>query len=80
MTELRCSQCDYVAFFPSQLAGHMAIHTRCFDAARDMRRIPRRDQTQRALNEQLLDLANVANRLGLYDAATFIRDRLSNSG
>lgn len=40
---------------------------------RDLQHIPRRSQTQRALSKQLLDLIAVANRLGLYDAADFIR-------
>lgn len=35
-----------------------------------------RSQTQEALNDQLKKLQIVANRLGLYDAADFIRNVL----
>lgn len=38
--------------------------------------IPRHHQTQRALDDQLRDLSVVANRLGLYDAADFLRDKV----
>lgn len=41
-------------------------------ARRDLPHIPKRPQTQRALNDQLNDLASVAIKLGLYDAADFI--------
>lgn len=38
--------------------------------------IPRHHQTQRALDDQLRDLSVVASRLGLYDAADFLRDKV----
>ena len=44
-----------------------------YKAERDLQHIPQRDQTQRALQDQLRDLIEIANRLGLYDAADFIR-------
>lgn len=37
--------------------------------------IPRCQQTQRCLEYQLLLLREVANRLGLYDAADFLRSK-----
>jgi hypothetical protein len=48
-------------------------HQRAFDISEDMKLIPKFRQTQRALDEQLADLCAIANRLGLYDAADFIR-------
>ena len=42
-------------------------HERDFDA------IEKFSQTQRSLEEQLRDLREVANRLGLYDAADYLR-------
>lgn len=38
--------------------------------------IPKRPQRQDALDDQLKDLALVANRLGMYDAADFIDRKL----
>lgn len=37
--------------------------------------IPQQRQSQAALNDQLFDLAHVANRLGLYDAADYLRQQ-----
>ncbi len=44
-----------------------------FNASDDMKAIPKFTQTQRPLDEQLNDLAAVANRLGMYDAADHLR-------
>lgn len=45
-----------------------------FRASEHLPSIPRHAQTQRALNDQLRDLSSVANRLGMNDAADFLRD------
>lgn len=37
--------------------------------------IPQQPQRQDSVADQLLDLAAVADRLGMYDAADFIRER-----
>ena len=42
----------------------------------DLKAVPQFGQTQRALDEQLRDLATLANRFGLYDASDFIRNTL----
>ena len=47
--------------------------TTSFDLKRDLGQIPKRSQTQRATDEQLRDLAAIADRLGLYDAADHLR-------
>ena len=39
-------------------------------------KIPCQEQRQDALTDQLRDLIPVANRLGMYDAADFLRDRV----
>jgi len=44
-----------------------------------VRAIHRQPQTQAALNDQLTALREAAQRLGLYDAADFIRDVLERS-
>lgn len=41
-----------------------------------IRLIPVVPQTQAALNDQLHDLAFVAQMLGLYDAADYLKDKL----
>ena len=41
--------------------------------------IPQQPQVQYSLTAQLSELRFAANRLGLYDAADFIRDRLEQS-
>ncbi len=41
-----------------------------------IRQIPRQRQTQASLNSQLRSLREAAQRLGLYDAADFLRDTL----
>jgi hypothetical protein len=41
-------------------------------------KLPRIEQTQAALNDQLFDLSYVADRLGLYDAADYLRSKTSN--
>lgn len=41
-----------------------------------MQAIPGLAQTQAPLNDQLLDLIEVAQRLGMYDAADYLKDRL----
>ena len=51
----------------------------------DLSGIEQRDQRQDSLADQLRDLAPVANRLGMYDAADFIEevigsDRVKNYG
>lgn len=38
--------------------------------------LPRHAQTQVPLNDQLTMLMDVANRLGLYDAADYLRGKL----
>jgi hypothetical protein len=42
--------------------------------------VPRRPQRQDSLTDQLNDLVGVANRMGMYDAADFIRNHLSRMG
>ena len=49
---------------------------RSYNGMTDLSLVPRRTQTQRALDDQLRDLAVVANRLGLYDAADLLRQKL----
>ena len=44
--------------------------------ADEMPFIQQRPQSQRSLLDQLLILMALANRMGLYDAADFIRDKL----
>ncbi len=39
--------------------------------------IPKLTQTQAPLNDQLMDLVVVAQRLGMYDAADYLKDKLS---
>lgn len=51
---------------------------RAFDRGEDVKALPRFRQTQKALNEQLIDLMDVANQLGLYDAADFLRHRMDD--
>lgn len=43
-------------------------------AKRDLPHIPIRPQTQRSLNDQLRDLISIATKLGLYDAADYLRE------
>ena len=38
--------------------------------------LPKMQQRQDSTTDQLIDLVGVANRLGLYDAADFIKDTL----
>jgi hypothetical protein len=71
------------------LARNIPVHTTAFmiqDRRRDDHRIipldvlesiPKRPQTQRALDDQLRELNAVAVRLGLYDAADFIQGGLA---
>lgn len=40
-----------------------------------LKAVPKGPQTQAALNDQLYDLVFVAQRLGLYDAADFLKDK-----
>lgn len=49
---------------------------KAFNVNDDIKSVPRFGQTQRALKEQLEDLVTVANRLGLYDAADYLRDKV----
>ncbi len=51
---------------------------RAFDRNEDVKNLPRFRQTQRATFDQLIDLMDVANRLGLYDAADFVRRHLDD--
>lgn len=51
---------------------------RAFDRHLDVKNLPRFRQTQKATVEQLIDLMDVANRLGLYDAADFLRRQLDD--
>ncbi len=44
----------------------------------DVKSLPRFNQTQRALQDQLTDLMDVANRIGMYDAADYLRGRLDD--
>lgn len=41
-----------------------------------IRSLPNLTQTQEPLRDQLMSLAAIANRLGLYDAADFVIERL----
>jgi hypothetical protein len=41
-----------------------------------IKNLPRHSQTQVALNDQLVMLMDVANRVGLYDAADYLRGKL----
>lgn len=50
--------------------------TAAFDAKRDLGQIPKMRQTQRSTDDQLRDLAAIADRVGLYDAADHIRRTL----
>jgi len=43
---------------------------------RYLAQIPKIDQTQASLDDQLKILHAVANRIGLYDAADFIKERI----
>jgi hypothetical protein len=56
----------------------MANSNIAFVGAEDIKNLPRFPQSQRALNDQLRDLAMVANRLGLYDAADHINRNLGD--
>ena len=49
---------------------------RAYNAIDDLSSLPRRAQTQRALDDQLRDLSVIANRLGMYDAADHLRRKL----
>lgn len=51
---------------------------RAFDRMEDVRKLPRFRQTQKPLLDQLTDLMDVANQLGLYDAADFVKYRLDD--
>ncbi len=51
--------------------------TTSFDLKRDLGQIPKMSQTQRATDEQLRDLAAIADRVGLYDAADHLRRTLT---
>lgn len=42
----------------------------------ELKQIPKKEQTQAALNDQLQALQAVANRLGFYDAADFLANTL----
>jgi hypothetical protein len=46
---------------------------KCLFTPDEMNRIPVKTQTQASLEDQLLTLVHVANQLGLYDAADFLR-------
>jgi len=46
---------------------------RSYDPLADLSLLPRRIQTQRALDDQLRDLSVIANRIGLYDAPDHLR-------
>ena len=50
---------------------------RAYKAVDDLSLLPRRTQTQRVLDDQLRDLSVIANRLVLYDAADFLRDKVN---
>jgi hypothetical protein len=41
-----------------------------------LERIPRLAQDQDSLNNQLIDLIKVANRLGMYDAADYLVNQI----
>jgi len=45
-----------------------------------LKQIPQQKQRQDALNDQLKDLYGVANRLGMYDAADYLRTILVKAG
>lgn len=44
-----------------------------YDHTSDFISVPRFAQTQRSLEEQLRALRDIANRMGLYDAADYLR-------
>lgn len=41
--------------------------------------VEEQNQTQRSLNSQLLTLAAFANKLGMYDAADFLKQTVKNT-
>jgi hypothetical protein len=51
---------------------------RVFNRFDDIKSLPRFQQTQKSLSDQLTDLIDVANRLGLHDAADFIRSKIDD--
>jgi hypothetical protein len=54
----------------AQMEGNQPVPTQeTYLKERDLKAIPKRQQTQRALDDQLSDLREIANRLGMYDAA-----------
>jgi hypothetical protein len=42
-----------------------------------MKAVPKQHQSQQSLNDQLRALVGVANRLGLYDAADYLKEKTS---
>lgn len=44
----------------------------------DVKKLPRFAQTQRALYDQLVDLMDVANQLGMYDAADYLKRKFDD--
>jgi hypothetical protein len=53
----------------------MQMVNRSFES-KDVKDIKGFSQTQTSLTEQLQRLVEVANRLGLYDAASFVRGKI----
>ena len=54
---------------------------KCNNAAPDTlfsvtKNIPQLPQAQYSLNQQMFELKNIANRLGLYDAANFLNNHI----
>ncbi len=42
----------------------------------ELKSVPQLPQTQAVLNDQLHDLAFIAQRMGFYDAADYLKDKL----
>lgn len=42
-----------------------------------MKLVPKQHQSQQSLNDQLRALVSVANRLGLYDAADYLNQKVN---
>lgn len=41
-----------------------------------MQTVPKQHQSQQSLNDQLRALVDVANKLGLYDAADYLKEKV----
>lgn len=57
----------------SSIARQLFSTTREFNVLEDLKSIPEYKQTQRSLQEQLVDARAILNRVGLHDAADLIQ-------